>query len=128
MAGGKRPLKSESEYYIACLADAYEYRLYDDFGYDACLLIRNRGRFIDDIRCCTASVLRGWSFTADRVTYRDPYHPLRNNRVCFSKHFRYAHQQEFRFVWNPPTKIEKFDYLDINLSSLSEYCGLLILL
>jgi hypothetical protein len=124
---GQAILQAKGNYYIACFADAFEHRLFDDFGYNACLVIRDPARFIDQIKRCAATVLPEWTFTANRVIYRDPYHPLRNDRICFSKHFRYAYQQEFRLVWNPRTRIEKLEYVSLNLGSLSDYCNLLIL-
>jgi hypothetical protein len=87
VTGGQSVLQSQGDYYIACFADAYEYRLFEDFGYDACLVIRHPVRFMKRIRECSASALPGWSFTADRVIYRDPYHPLRNDSHLLRKTF-----------------------------------------
>lgn len=59
--------------------------------------------------------------------YRDPHHPILNNSICFSKHFRYAYQQEFRLVWQPPDKRDALEYLNVAMGSVADYCDLLLL-
>jgi hypothetical protein len=96
--------QQENTYYVSCLASQYEYRLYEDFGYDACLVIREPERFISKMKVCGEAALSGWCFRASPVTYLDPCHPIpdRDIDIPFIKHFKFAYQHEFRIVWEPP--------------------------
>lgn len=53
-------LQAEADYYTFCFSNRYDYRLFDDFGADACLVIRDPGRFVGQVRTGMAHVLRGW--------------------------------------------------------------------
>jgi hypothetical protein len=117
----------ESECYMACFSMRYEYRLFDEFGYDACLVIRTPLRFLDMIKARSATVLPEWQFSAGRVFYRDPFYPSPSQDVLFSKHFRFAYEQEFRLVWEPPSKQESIKPILLELGALSGDCDLLVL-
>jgi hypothetical protein len=121
----KSTLRSDSDYYIACFSSSYEYRLYDDFEAEACLVIKDIGRFANSLKSRTEEVLPGWTSSFGGVDYRDPYYPNRNMNIFFGKHFRYAYQKEFRFVWEPPTKRESLKPIHVELGPLKEYCELL---
>jgi hypothetical protein len=99
-----RHTRYKSNCYVACLGRRYQYRLFDDFGYDSCVVIREPQRFIERTRSCMEGVLPGWAFSASRVSYLDPCHPTPTDDVLFSKHFRFTYQQEFRMVWEAPTR------------------------
>ncbi len=113
------------DYYVACFAQSYEYRLFDDFGYEACLVIKDIRRFIDAVGWCVHEQLPGWKFLLGPVEYRDPYHPAENIDLFFCKHFRYAYQREFRFVWQSPKPIEELKPIYLELGPLNDYCELL---
>ncbi len=102
------PLKYTTEYdsncYVACFSRRYEYRLFDEFNSDSCLVIRDPRRFIERLRMCSEDKLPGWTGRGSPVTYYDPYHPSKSNDVIFLKHFRYTYQNEYRVAWEPPVK------------------------
>lgn len=123
----KSTLRSDSDYYIACFSSSYEYRLYDDFEADGCLVIKDIVRFVNSFKARMEEVVPGWNFSFDGVDYRDPYHPNPKLNIFFCKHFRYAYQKEFRFVWEPPTKRESLEPIHLELGPLKDYCELLIL-
>jgi len=125
------PLKQETRYesncYMACFGRRYEYRLFDDFGYDSCLVIREPQLFVERIRACMALAVPGWDFCAAAVSYRDPCHPTPTDDVLFSKHFRFTYQKEFRTVWEGPTRQGTLEPIPLDLGSLIDYCDLLVL-
>jgi hypothetical protein len=123
----KSTLRSESDYYIGCFSSSYEYRLYDDFEAEGCLVIRDIVRFANTVNSRMEEILPGWAFSLGGVDYRDPYHPNPKLNIFFCKHFRYAYQKEFRFVWEPPTKRESLKPIYLELGPLKEYCELLVL-
>lgn len=125
------PLKRETRYdsncYMACFGRRYEYRLFDDFGYDSCVVIREPQRFIERVRACMALALPGWDFCTSAVSYRDPCHPTPTDDVLFSKHFRFTYQQEFRTVWEGPMRPTTLEPVPLDLGSLTDYCEFLTL-
>jgi hypothetical protein len=123
----KGRVSTESDYYIACFSSSYEYRLYDDFEAEGCLLVKDMGRFADSLRIRMEEILAGWKFSLGAVDYRDPYHPSPSVNIFYCKHFRYAYQREFRFVWEPPTKRTSLKPIYLELGPLDEYCELLCL-
>lgn len=125
------PLKFTTEYdsncYVACFSWHYEYRLFDDFKYDSCLVIRDQERFIERLRMCSEDKLPGWTGRALAVTYYDPYHPPKSNDVIFLKHFRYTYEHEYRIAWEPPVKQGTLSPIPLDLGPLKKYCDLLVL-
>jgi hypothetical protein len=86
----KSTKRSDSDYYIACFSSSYEYRLYDDFEAEGCLVIKDVARFANNLKDRMGEALPGWSFLSRGIEYRDPYHPKPQLDVFFCKHFRYA--------------------------------------
>jgi hypothetical protein len=123
----KHKVSCNSEYYVACFGEQYDYRLFDDFVYDSCLVIRDPERFIDTIQQRSEAYLPGFQFCSLPVSYRDPFFPTGDNDVPFSKHFRYAYQHEFRIVWEPLTPMRKLPAVNLELGPLTDYCDLLVL-
>ena len=114
--------------YIACFGLRYEYQLFEDFGHDACAVIRDPMRFLHAAQDAGDKVLPGWQFAFDRVTYRDPFHPIKNDDVLYSKNFRYAYQREMRITWeHDPSLKGPLESVFLDLGPLAEYCDLLAL-
>jgi hypothetical protein len=120
-------VRSDRDYYVACFAGRYEYRLFDDFDADACVVIRDPTRFIERLGGAVRSALNWNDFLGGSVEYRDPYHPSRAIGVFFTKHFRYAYQKEFRLVWLPPEKQPTLQALNLCLGPLTSFCDILVL-
>lgn len=123
----KSTAQSHSDYYISCFSSSYEYRLYDDFDAEGCVVIKDTVRFAKSIKSRMEEILPGWTFSHGGVDYQDPYHPVPKLNIPFCKHFRYAYQKEFRFVWYPPSPKEKLRFIFLELGPLKEYCDLLAL-
>lgn len=123
----KSTVRSDSDYFISCFSSAYEYRLYDDFEAEGCLVVEDIARFTKSLKSRMEEVLPGWAFSFGGVDYRDPYHPTPKLNIFFCKHFRHAYQREFRFAWQPPTKRESLKPIYLELGPLKDYCELLVL-
>jgi hypothetical protein len=92
--------RASTNYYVLCLADAYEPRLLDDFGADALLLIHNVERFLIRLERAVKRARPDLKMLADRVTYFDPYRIRPDDmHPHLFKHFRFAYQHEYRVLW-----------------------------
>jgi hypothetical protein len=101
----------------------------DDFDGDACLIIRDEDEFARRMLKAFYLVNPHWQGTFKNVDHIDPCAPKSPPDVYFTKHFRYAYQEEKRFVWIPPRplSISEFPPVTINLGPLSDICDLLVL-
>ena len=91
------------EFYVYCMCEKYDYRLLDDFGATAMVVIHDHRafgqRFLKAIKNRFGD---GYRYMWVPVHYVDPYNydPIRL-ATHFSKHFRYAYQHEYRFLMVP---------------------------
>jgi len=115
--------------YMACFARRYDYRLFEDFEYDACMVIRDPLRFLKKMKDVAESLPPGFQFYFDNVQYRDPFQPKRDNDVLYTKHFKYAYQDEFRVTWDraPVDGELPLQPIFLELGPLTEYCDYLVL-
>jgi hypothetical protein len=94
-----------NDYYVFCVSGVYDDRLYRDFEYDSCLVIRDAEEFTERIRQATEPLAaKVTGMISAPVIYVDPFRtekPERAYEVYFTKPFRYAYQYEFRFAWPP---------------------------
>ena len=69
--------------------------------------------------------MQDWSGGCKRVVYIDPLNcPMVDIDVFSSKHFRYAYQREYRFIWLPPDPEQNLDHIFIDVPNIEEYCYL----
>lgn len=81
----------------------YDARLCD-FQADAVLVIREMNIFRSRLAAAVAQRLTMSRLTHGPLMYYDPYTVTREQLVpIFSKHFRYAYQNEYRFAWTAAT-------------------------
>lgn len=122
--------KSCVDYYVYCLSTIYDFRLFDDFdNADCCLIIKEPLQFADRLVTKLQEKLLGWSALAKTVSYIDPLNAKEQDiDVCFSKHFRYTYQKEYRIVWIPPsTETLKLDHIFIEIGNLKDCAEIIIL-
>jgi len=120
---------SKTDYYFYCLSSFLSPQLFLDFGYNACLCIKDPKRFLKSILSNFKNSFPQWQNRNTQVSYIDPLKtPINNIDVFFSKHFRYAYQKEYRIVWLPPAPIKQLDYIFVEMENLGEYCELISLL
>jgi len=117
--------RSKTDYYVYCLSLSFAPRLFLDFDSDACLVIRKPREFEDIILSVFERKMQDWSGVSRKVVYIDPLNcPMTDIDVFSSKHFRYAYQREYRFVWLPPNPKQNLDHILIEVPNIEEYCYL----
>ena len=98
-------VSAKTPFYICCLAEAIDPRLFDDFSdADSCVIITDPDHFKRRLVATIAEQLPGWRSLSGAIVYFDPFFCRAHNMVPhFWKHFRYSYQKEHRLVWHPPT-------------------------
>ena len=114
-----------TNYYIYCMTHILDYRLFDDFGADSCVIIREPAAFCTRLQDAMQTRLPDWLDWNQPVDYIDPYlHREKNFDFIFSKHFRFWYQQEYRIAWIPErggrTHLEPFFVELGSLEQISE--------
>jgi hypothetical protein len=114
--------RSKTNYYVYCLSLSFAPRLFLDFDADACLVIRKPAEFEETILSIFESKMKDWSGVGQRVVYIDPLNcSMADINVFSSKHFRYAYQREYRFIWLPPNPEQILDDIFIEVPNIEEY-------
>jgi hypothetical protein len=116
---------ADADYYVACFARTFIHRLFDDFSSDSCLIVMDEKVFIERMMNAFSTFRPRWSGAYRRVDYVDPVLPRALPDIFFAKHFRYAYQDEFRFVWIPKPPIAKLQPSFIELGPLTDCCEIL---
>lgn len=122
-------MSSRTNYYVWCTTTAYDPRLYDDFGVDACLIIHDAHSFIERLFKTVKTTLPQWDGADKLVRYFDPLRAHREVLAGFEKDFEYAYQREYRFIWNPPPSAPAgvLPPLTISLGPLRDLCSVISL-
>lgn len=97
---------SALDYYVYCMSNKYDYRLLDDFEANSIVLILYPTAF-EKLFLDAVKQLFGENYTYMwiPVYYADPFNVEQELfSVYFAKHFRYAYQNEYRFLMVPKTK------------------------
>lgn len=108
-----------SDYYVYCLAEFFDPRLFNDFDADSCLIIKHPQDFIKKIKNSLAGEL--FSFSCGKVKYFDPLldNPFETTLI-YSKNFAYSYQNEFRLAF-VPYNTRSLNATVIKLSNIAEY-------
>jgi len=119
-----------TDYYVYCMSGLLSPDLFHDFDADACVLIRDRNIFQERLFEGLNSRLPypTWGGRIERVRYVDPLNTaFRQFHVYYSKHFRYAYQQEYRVVWCPAatTAVTTLEIIRLELGDMRDCCELL---
>jgi hypothetical protein len=120
-----------TNYYLYCFSCFYDHRLFSDFNYDACVIIKQPFEFEKILNAAFIKLFPDWTLLKSRVAYIDPLNAKNpeDDSPFFTKHFRYAYQYEFRFIWLPPIDkpVKSLNVLNLNLGSLKDIAELVIL-
>lgn len=96
-------IEASSNYYVYCMSESYCTRLLFDFAADAAVVIHDREAFIERTEAALRSALPGSRSVSGAVEYYDPTQISPHEiALSFSKHFKYAYQEEFRLTAVPP--------------------------
>jgi hypothetical protein len=116
-------------YYTLCMSSDFEQKMFEEFGYDSCVIIRNPEQFAARLECSSRIVLPNWYFHHNPIEYFDPYEPYRNQYLdpVMCKDFRFAYQMEYRFIWHPLSFGSAKDYILLSTGSLNDVCDLYVM-
>ena len=90
----------QDNFFVLCMTGEYDSRHLDDFGGDALLIVENVRRFSTRLEKAVRKVRPGLKMISSPVSYYDPYFARPDSLLPqISKHFRFAYQKEFRFLW-----------------------------
>jgi len=120
--------ESSADFWLYCVTQSIDPRLFVDFNADACVVIRDRRKFSKRLIDGAKESLGTAEARQGRANYVDPLLPSSPKIfVPFSKPFGYAYQDEFRFCWlsNPPVK--QLKHVDLELGPLEDIAELIIL-
>lgn len=121
-------INAPSDYWLYCVSNSAESRLFVDFNADACIVIREKHKFVERLRDAAIAQFSHSSMRHGSAEYIDPLLPKTSNiDVPFAKHFRYSYQYEYRFCWLPEKPTPKLTHIDIKLGSLKDIAELIVL-
>lgn len=125
----KRTVSTSNNYYTLCLSCDFEPIIFELFGYNSCVVIKNPDEFADRLERETKNILPGWYFHHNPTEYFDPHEPIKNQyfSATMCKNFSYAYQMEYRFLWDPFNTGNAKDHIEVNLGPLRDICELYIL-
>ena len=121
------------DYWMFCMADVLDQRLFADFEADSCVIIR-RKPFIERLLSRTGLLLPNVHRIFGYVNYIDPLGALSTNvplnrslPVHMTKVFRYAYQGEVRFVCLPKKFQERLETRPLVIGPISDISELIVL-
>lgn len=125
----QRSASTANNYYTLCLSCDFEPIIFEEFGYDACVVIKNTDEFASRLEEGTKKQLPGWYFHHNPTEYFDPHAPIQNQHfgATMSKDFSYAYQMEYRFLWDHFNKGNAKEHIEVNLGPLYDICELFVL-
>jgi hypothetical protein len=120
--------QSPADYWIYCVTESVEPRLFVDFEADSCVIVRDRAQFADRL-CGIASLEVGNArHQAGPVKYIDPLLPKTAKIFLpFAKHFGYSYQSEYRFCWFPMNPVPQIQHVDLSIGNLEDIADLIVL-
>lgn len=117
----KLKVNIKTNFYVLCLSTCLRSRLFLDFNADSCLIIRKPQELKDRFIKAIHRALPGFHPESGRIEYYDPLCVAPAELVpIFWKHFRYAYQEEVRFIAVPQKSKEELKPVFIKLGSLKD--------
>jgi hypothetical protein len=115
-------------YYTLCMSTDFEPQIFEEFGYDSCVIIKDLDQFAARLEASTKYLLPNWYFYHNPVEYFDPHEPYKNQYLdtVMCKDFRFAYQMEYRVIWHPQDDASAKDYIVVRIGSLEDICELYI--
>ena len=111
-------------FFVLCCAASFDCRMFNDFTADAALVIHGKEEFIRRVGNAVAQQVPS-TFSHQRVRYYDPYKIAQPSDLipAFCKHFRYAYQDEYRFVWKPSSGMQLEPFF-INIGPINDIAAM----
>ena len=109
--GDMKKILSSSNYYAYCLSYDLDLRMFKEFAYDACLVIKSPDVFIQKLEKAIKRYIPNWYFYYGPISYYDPRHHHEKEYLMPGdcKDFSFAYQKEYRLLWDPlkPTSVDQ---------------------
>jgi hypothetical protein len=117
-----------TDYWLYCLTSCVEPRHFVDFGYSACVVVKDRKEFIRRLQAVEDRYVPRTTRHHGSAVYIDPLLPSTAKiYLPMSKHFRFAYQNEYRFVWAPTAESRDMTYVDVEVGSLADISEIVVL-
>ena len=90
------------EYFVTCFSSAWDVRLFDDFPDTThCVVVLDIDAFASRLEAAGRQHFAGWYFHHNPAWYFDPHESSLATHVSHAtyKDFRFAYQEEYRFLW-----------------------------
>lgn len=121
-------LQSLADYWMYCVSESIDPRLFVDFKYDACVIVRDRQQFAERLQRVASHALESVRHQARLVEYIDPLLPKSVEIFLpLAKHFGYSYQSEYRFCWLPVNPVRDLHHVDLSMGSLEDIADLIVL-
>lgn len=118
----------KTDYYLHSLSTVYSVRQFIDFSdYDACLIIYDRGKYMNLIAQEIQKQLSNYKCYFGEVDYLDPLKTVQSPDVFFTKNFRFSSQNEYRLAWVPDTFKKDLEHIFIEIGSMQDYAKLIFI-
>lgn len=126
ISGVKLQFETSWDYYIFCTSFKLDFRLFNDFEADSCLVIKDRGKFSKVLGEAMNELVPLEEMKYGLVEYFDP---VKHNRkgepeIQFHKHLKYFYQSEHRHVFSPRTQSNLKEEIFLELPELKDICEL----
>ena len=115
-----------TDYWMFCMADILDQRLFADFEADSCLIIK-RKPFVERVSRMATRKLPNVQGICGRVRYIDPLGAwpadtpvMPSIPVHMTKVFRYAYQREVRFAFLPKIFQENLEPILLRIGPISD--------
>lgn len=127
-----KKLTMESDYLVYCMSTFYNYRLFDDFESDACVIIKDIDEFIIRIKKCLENrkTFSCWNLFHNIISYYDPCTSQltkENITIPFMKEIKYKFEREYRFVLIPDKPQKSLEPVLLNIGSLKDICEIVFI-
>lgn len=112
---------NSANFYVLCLTDRFDARMFRDFSKDAAIIIRNPADFLSRLKRAVRNAAPNLDFKAERVHYYDPYTVERAQLVPgYSKNFAFTYQREFRPTWWPKDKTAQLSPFFVEIGDMTD--------
>ena len=128
-------VKMQTNYWMFCMADVLDQRLFADFEADSCVVIQ-RESFVNRLLWMAKLSLPNTKPAFGRVNYVDPLGAFPDSRktrvdvsmpIHMTKVFRYAYQREARFVCTPRRFQEQLEPRTLQIGPISDIADFIVL-
>ena len=102
VVGDVRVDHSGPDYFVTCFSSAWDVRMFDDFPDTThCIAVLDVDAFASRLEAAGRRHFTGWYFHHNPAWYFDPHESSLKSYVSHAtcKDFRFAYQEEYRFLW-----------------------------